>query len=89
MTIAPQNTAVSLTISMDNSQSVNQVLWLPVRLGTAFLRRLWWHTKGYGIIFSIMFLTLMSLIFLSIHWSYRKLLIVPTPQDELDLESSK
>jgi len=89
MTIAPQNTAVPLTISLDNSQSIYQVLWQPVRLSTAFFRRLWWHTQGYGTIFGIMFLTLMSLIFLSIHWSYHKLLIVPTPQDELDLENSK
>ncbi|MBD2446229.1 hypothetical protein H6G76_03460 [Nostoc sp. FACHB-152] len=88
MTIAPQNT-VSLTISMDNSQSVNQDLWRPVRLVKISLQRLWWHTKGYGIVFSIMLLTLMSLIFVSIHWSSRKLLIVPTQQDELDLESSK
>jgi hypothetical protein len=67
MTIAPQNPA-SLTINMDKSLKINQDLWLPVR----FLQRLWWHTKSYGIIFSIMLLTLMSLIFLSIHWAYRK-----------------
>lgn len=89
MTIVQPNTAVSLTISMDNSQNVNQVLWLPVRWSTAFVRRLWWHTKGYGIIFSIMFLTLMSLIFLTVHWPYHKLLILPTSQNELDLENTK
>ncbi|MBE9209934.1 hypothetical protein IQ244_26260 [Nostoc sp. LEGE 06077] len=88
MAIAQQNTA-SLSISLNNSQNLNQSLWQPLLLGTAFFRRLWWQTKSYGIVFSIMFLTLMSLIFLSIHWSYRKLLIVPTPQDELDMESSK
>lgn len=85
MTIARQNTEASLTINMNNSPKINQDLWLPV----LFLQRLWWHTKNYGTIFSIMLLTLMSLIFLSIHWSYRKLIIVPTQQDKLDLESSK
>ncbi|WP_199336012.1 hypothetical protein [Nostoc sp. FACHB-110] len=84
MTVAQQNTA-SLTIDTDNSLHINQVLWLPVQL----LQRLWWHTKGYGIIFSIMFLTLMSLIFVSLHWSSRKLAMVPTQSEELDLESSK
>ncbi|MBU7582987.1 MAG: hypothetical protein KAF91_08760 [Nostoc sp. TH1S01] len=88
MTIAQQNPA-SLTISFNNSHNLNQSLWQPVLFGTAFIRRFWWHTKSYGIVFSIMFLTLMSLIFLSIHWSYRKLLIVPTPQNELDLESNQ
>ncbi|AFY41775.1 hypothetical protein [Nostoc sp. PCC 7107] len=87
MAIAQQNTA-SLTISLNNSQNIHQILQ-PALLATAFTRRLWWHTKSYGIVFSIMFLTLMSLMFLSIHWSYRKLLIFTTQQDELDMESSK
>ncbi|BAY18253.1 hypothetical protein NIES2109_08280 [Nostoc sp. HK-01] len=87
MAIAQQNTA-SLTISLNNSQNIHQI-WQPARLGAVFIRRLWWHTKSYGIVFSIMFLTLMSLIFLSIYWSYRHLLIFTTPQDELDMESSK
>ncbi|OCQ92832.1 hypothetical protein BCD64_08840 [Nostoc sp. MBR 210] len=86
MTVAQQNTA-SLTIGLNNSQNINQSLWQPVLIGTAFFQRLWWHTKSYGIVFKIMFLTLMSLIFLSIHWSYRKLIIVPALQNELDLES--
>ncbi|MDF5734871.1 MULTISPECIES: hypothetical protein [unclassified Nostoc] len=70
MTIARQNTAASLAISIHDSESVDiSSLWKLVRLGAGF----WWHTKAYGTILGVMLLTLVSLIFLSMHWSYRRL----------------
>ncbi|MHC5759719.1 hypothetical protein [Nostoc sp.] len=71
MTIARQNTAVSLPITIHAPKSVDIVsLWKLLRLGA---NRFWCHTKAYGTILSVMLLALVSLIFLSMHWSYRRL----------------
>ncbi len=72
MTIAQQNTAASLPITIHDSASVDNItsLWKLVRLGA---NRFWWHTKSYTTILGVMLLTLFSLIFISMHWSYRRL----------------
>ncbi len=72
MTVARQNTA-SLAITVYNSDVNQGYLWKLVRLG-AELQKFWWHTKAYGTILGIMLLTLVSLIYLGIHWSFSKLL---------------
>ncbi|QLE58226.1 hypothetical protein [Nostoc sp. TCL26-01] len=74
MAIAQQNTA-SLTITIDNSPILNQKwLWQPVHTITALIKKFWWHTHAYGTILGIMLLALVSVIFLSLYWSYQKLL---------------
>jgi hypothetical protein len=76
MTVAQQDTA-TLTINIDISRSLNQSwLWQPVQLSTAFLNKMWWHTHAYGTVFSIMLLALVSFIFLSLHWSLRKIAVL-------------
>lgn len=71
MTIAQENTASSLAITIHDSQSVDIAsLWKLVRLGA---NGFWWRTKAYTTILGVMLLTLVSLIFLSMHWSYRRL----------------
>ena len=87
---AQPNTATSLAIT----ESVNQDRpWKPLRLGVALLKRFWWHTHAYGTVLGIMLLTVVSMIFLYIHWSCRKLLSVLTnrniKENELDILSSK
>ncbi|QMS91040.1 hypothetical protein HUN01_26920 [Nostoc edaphicum CCNP1411] len=72
MTIARQNIAASLPITIHDSESVDLGnLWKLVRLGA---NRFLWHTKAYGTILGVMLLTLVSLILLSMHWFYRRLL---------------
>lgn len=74
MTIARQNTAGSLPITIHDSESVDiGSLWKLVRLGALQLKGFWWHIKAYGTILGVMLLALVSLIFLSMHWSYRRL----------------
>ncbi|MEH2239606.1 hypothetical protein [Nostoc sp.] len=74
MTIARQNTATSLPITIHDSESVDiGSLWKLVQLGTSQLKGFWWRTKAYVTILGVMLLTLVSLIFLSTHWSYRRL----------------
>jgi hypothetical protein len=73
MTIVRQNTA-SLTITIHNSDVNQGYLWKLARLGAARLQKFWWHTKAYGTILGVMLLTLVSLIYLGIHWSFSKLL---------------
>ncbi|MGF1938132.1 MULTISPECIES: hypothetical protein [unclassified Nostoc] len=71
MTIVRQNTAASLAITIHNSKSVNiSNLWKLMRLNA---NGFWWRTKAYGTILGVMLLTLVSLIFLSMHWSYHRL----------------
>ncbi|MBW4561972.1 MAG: hypothetical protein KME32_12615 [Mojavia pulchra JT2-VF2] len=72
---AQENTE-SLEIKIhDDSKRCNQgSLWKFVRLGGTSIQRFLWHGKAYGTISGIMLLTLMSMIFLGVHWSYRKLL---------------
>ncbi|MEH2059863.1 MAG: hypothetical protein V7K97_27655 [Nostoc sp.] len=71
MTIAGKNTAASLSITIHDSESVDiGNLWKLVRLRA---NGFWWHTKSYTTILGVMLLTLVSLIFLSMHWSYRRL----------------
>ncbi|MEH2208330.1 MAG: hypothetical protein V7K53_30360 [Nostoc sp.] len=70
MTIARENTA-SLPITIHDSESADIAnLWKLVRLGA---NDFWWRTKAYTTIMGVMLLTLVSLIFLSMHWSYRRL----------------
>ncbi|WP_445626768.1 hypothetical protein [Nostoc sp. DSM 114167] len=73
MTIARQNTAASLPIIIHDSESADIAanLWKVVRLGA---NGFWWRTKAYTTILGVMLLILVSLIFLSMHWSYRRLL---------------
>ncbi|MGM3307103.1 hypothetical protein ACSQ6I_14210 [Anabaena sp. WFMT] len=66
MAIAQQNTPINL----QNSQKVNLFsLW---ELSKLQLQQLLWHSHAYGTVFSILILSLVSLIFLAIHWTYRK-----------------
>ncbi|MEH2417911.1 hypothetical protein [Nostoc sp.] len=70
MTIARQNTAASLAITIHDSERMDiGSLWKLGRLSAGF----WWRTKAYGTILGVMLLTLVSLTFLSMHWSYRRL----------------
>ncbi|MDZ8087788.1 MAG: hypothetical protein RMY16_19805 [Nostoc sp. DedQUE12b] len=72
MTIARQNTVASLPINIHASESADIAnLGKLVRLGA---NDFWWRTKSYTTILGVMLLTLVSLIFLSMHWSYRRLL---------------
>ncbi|MEH1942218.1 MAG: hypothetical protein V7L01_18655 [Nostoc sp.] len=74
MTIARQNTAASLQMSVHDSESVDiGRLWKLVRLSALQLNGFWWRTKSYVTILGVMLLTLVSLILLSMHWSYRRL----------------
>ncbi|MBR8837951.1 MAG: hypothetical protein DSM106950_29105 [Stigonema ocellatum SAG 48.90 = DSM 106950] len=53
-------------------------LWRrPVQMLVAKLNRLWWHTKAYGTILSMMLLVLVSLFFVYVYWLYRKFIPVP------------
>ncbi|WP_251957967.1 hypothetical protein [Nostoc commune] len=71
MTITQQNTSASLPITIHGSESVDiACLWKLVRLDP---NGFWLPTKAYTTILGVMLLTLISLIFLSIHWSYRRL----------------
>ncbi|MBN3877274.1 MAG: hypothetical protein ACYTXT_25460 [Nostoc sp.] len=71
MTIARQNTATSLSITIHDSESADIAnLWKLVRLGA---NGFWWRTRAYTTILGVMLLTLVSLIFLSMHWFYRRL----------------
>lgn len=74
--LVQQDTAIPLTISVDNSQSIDlSLLWKSVPLSVAaVVKRLWWHIHSYGTIAGIMLLALGSLFFLCIHWSYCKVL---------------
>ncbi|MBD2209877.1 hypothetical protein H6G27_08315 [Nostoc linckia FACHB-104] len=70
-----QNTATSEEIIIHASQHINQgSLWSLVRIAGAAVQKLWWHGKAYGTIFTVMLLTLVSMIFLGFHWYSRKLL---------------
>ncbi|MEH2052471.1 hypothetical protein [Nostoc sp.] len=71
MTLAQQSTAASLPITVHDTESVDIAsLWKLVQLSA---NRFWWHTKSYITILGVMLLTLVSLIFLNMHWSYRRL----------------
>ncbi len=87
MTVAQHDT-VSLSNKIDNFSSLNfSWLWQPVQITTAFLNKMWWHTHAYGTIFSIMLLALLSFIFLSLHWSFRKISVLTkidsAPENEI------
>ena len=76
MTITRQNTPAYLPIIIHDSESVDMGnLWKLVRLGAVKINAFWWRTKAYGTILGVMLLTLVSLIFLSMHWSYRRLFL--------------
>ncbi|MEH1873539.1 hypothetical protein [Nostoc sp.] len=73
MTIARQNTAGYSPITIDDSKSMEiGSLWKLVGLGAVQINGFWWRTKAYGTILGVMLLTLVSLIFLSMHWFYRR-----------------
>ena len=74
MTIAQENTAASLGITSHDSERVEiGSSWKLLPVSTVQLKGFWWHTRAYATILGIMLLTLVSLIFLSIHWSYHTL----------------
>ena len=74
MTISRQNPARYLPISIHASKNMEiDSLSKLVRLGAVQINRYWWCTNAYGTILGVMLLTLVSLIFLSMHWSYRRL----------------
>jgi hypothetical protein len=50
--------------------NINQIMQLQAQ-------RLYWHFHAYTTIFGVTFLALISLIFLSIHWFFRKLFLLP------------
>ncbi|MBD2420206.1 hypothetical protein H6G54_21365 [Anabaena cylindrica FACHB-243] len=84
MAITQQNTPSNV----HNFQKVNLFrLWKRSKLQ---LQRLLWHSHTYGTIVSILILSLGSLIFLTTHWTYRKIFfnhrIVET--NKWDLNSS-
>lgn len=80
MKMAMANRATSLVVTIDDSKRVTPRLWEPVQLGTALLVRFWWYSKAYGTVLMIGLLTLLSLIFLRIHGTFRKLLLVSIHQ---------
>ncbi|MBD2627358.1 hypothetical protein [Trichormus variabilis] len=84
MAMAHQNTA----INVDNSQKVN--LFQLLQLLTSQIQRLLWHSHAYGTVFGVLILSLGSLIFLGIHWTYRKLFFTPSvvETNEWDMKSS-
>jgi hypothetical protein len=47
----------------------------PLELSVTAIHHFWWHTKAYTTILRLMPLVLGSIIFLYIHWLYRKLLL--------------
>jgi len=78
MAITRQNTAAFLGITIYNSNSLKiGRQWMRL---AAQLKRLWWHAKAYKTILGVILLTLVSLIFLSMHWSYRRLFPVLSHQ---------
>ncbi|BAZ28627.1 hypothetical protein NIES4074_10610 [Cylindrospermum sp. NIES-4074] len=78
MAMARQNIAAPLTINLQNHQKVNPShLRQLVRLGESQLQQFWWHSHAYGTIFGVMLLTVVSFIFLAIHWFYRRLSLTP------------
>ncbi|GAB1542497.1 hypothetical protein NUACC21_51710 [Scytonema sp. NUACC21] len=76
MTVAQHRRATSLVVSSQNSERLTHRFWQPIQLGAALVMKLWWHTKAYGTVLIIALLTLISLIFLQIYWSCRRLLQV-------------
>lgn len=59
---------------IQDSQKVNHhFLWKTSQLATALIKRLRWHTKAYTTVFGIMLLTFVSVVFLYMHWSGKKL----------------
>ncbi|MBD2122235.1 hypothetical protein [Trichocoleus sp. FACHB-262] len=48
------------------------------QLSSALVKRLWWHTKGYGTVLGVMLLVLGSLMFLNLHWLSRQLVEAPS-----------
>ncbi|MBP5972445.1 hypothetical protein HW132_06790 [Brasilonema sp. CT11] len=79
--MAMVNRATSLVVTIHDSNKLTPLLWEPIRLSTAMLTRLWWHTKAYGTVLMIALVTLLSLVFLRIYCTSRKLLLVSTHQN--------
>jgi hypothetical protein len=66
MAIVKQN----IPTHLHNAQKVNSFrLW---ELGKSQIQRSLWHFRAYTTVFTILFFSLISLIFLLIHWTYRK-----------------
>ena len=63
---------MTTAFNLDRSTQTKPQNRTVLQLGTAWLRRLWWHTKALAPILGIVFLTLSSLGFLQVHWLYRK-----------------
>ncbi|MBD2386875.1 hypothetical protein [Cylindrospermum sp. FACHB-282] len=78
MTTAQSDIAASLEINLHDSQNANLApLWRLVQLSKTYLQRFLWHSHAYGTIFAVLLLSLVSLIFLSINWFYRRLFVTP------------
>ncbi len=61
--------ALAQHINIQDVKKVNNYfLWKILKIGTALLKQLWWHTKAYTTVFGIMLLTFASLGFLYIHY---------------------
>ncbi|WP_144031363.1 hypothetical protein [Trichormus azollae] len=89
LAIAQQNTPTFLNMNIIyKSQPINVVyLW---KLGKSQLKKFLWHCHAYSRVFGLILLTLVSLIFLGIHWTYRKFFFTHAivEANEWDLKSS-
>lgn len=69
--------ALAQHINIQNTQKVDdRFLRKILKLSTAVLKRLWWHTQAYTTVFGMMLLTVASLAFIYIHWSGKKSILV-------------
>ncbi len=73
MAIIQDNLATRLEINIQDSQPVNShYLGKLVHLSKLQIQRFFWHFHAYGTIFGVMLLTLVSLIYLTLYWFYRR-----------------
>jgi hypothetical protein len=65
-------TIARLAINIQDTQNTKLGSENLVKLVKSQLQQILWHSQAYGTIFSVMLLTFVSLIFLGIHWTYRR-----------------
>lgn len=65
--------AKPIVLKLDRADAIKPQSSTLLQLGMVWCKRRWWHTKALVPIIGIMFLTLVCLVFLQIHWFYRKL----------------
>lgn len=84
--IAQQNTPTLSNMNIYKSQP-SVYFWT---VGKSQLNKFLWHFHAYSTVFGLMLLTLVSLIFLGIHWTGRKLFFTHpiVEANEWDLNSS-